>query len=254
MTFSSPTRPNAPAMLAIAVLHAALFSALWAQRYRSAPQLEGKVLEPVQWLLPLAAPPAVKQPAPDAAAPAVATRRTSAPRASVASRAPITPSAASSPADTPPLVAAPAPISASAPVSSPASPPPAAPAPATAPNAADPFDLANTAPAPASEALLRRQDWGAGKADHALRGGKLSALVRPTNTLQAGLERAFRDAGEAVPPKWFSAPEIREMSVPEGRMRMYKIRTMMGTYCFYKPDPSLQAGYDYKLMTCPREK
>ncbi|GAB2871461.1 hypothetical protein GCM10027277_45860 [Pseudoduganella ginsengisoli] len=221
MTFFPRSRPNAPALLAIAVLHAALFSALLAQHYRAAPQLEGKELAPIQWLLPLAKPPAVKKPVPGQAPP----QRPVALRAKAATR-------------TEPIAPLPA-----APV------PEAAPAPGS-----DPFDLANTPPAPATEAMLRRQDWGAGKADHELRGGKLARLVKPTNTLQAGLERAFQEAGEAVPPKWFSAPEIREISVPDGRTRMYKIRTAMGTYCFYKPDPSLEARYDYKLMTCPREK
>lgn len=238
MTFSSPPRPNAPALLAIVVLHAALASLLLAQRYRVTHPHEGLSREPIQWLLPLAAPPAAKTPAPDAAPampPAVPPRRTAVPRAGTGTRA--------ATVTTPP--AAPA----SLPVSSPASAPAPSPAPASAP---DPLDLAHTPPA--TDALLRRQDWGAGKADHALRGGKLATLVRPTDTLQAGLERAFRDAGEAAPLKWFSAPEIREISVPESRMRVYKIRTAAGTYCFYKPDPSLQAGYDYKLMTCPREK
>jgi hypothetical protein len=99
-----------------------------------------------------------------------------------------------------------------------------------------------------------RRDWGAGKADHELRGGKPARLIRPTDTLQAGLERAFREAGDAVPPKWFSAPEIREISTPDSRMRVYKIRTMAGTYCFSVPDPSAEAGYQYKLTNCPREK
>jgi hypothetical protein len=238
MTFSSRPRPNAPALLAVAVLHAALAGLLLAQRYRVTHQHQhqGPTQEPIQWLLPLAAPPAAKTPAPDrapAVAPAAPPQRVPAPRAGTAARAAT-------------IIAPPA-----APATAPASPAPSLPAPASAP---DPFDLASTPPAPATEAQLRRHDWGAGKADHALRGGKLSTLVRPTDTLQAGLERAFRDAGEAAPLKWFSAPEIREISVPESRMRMYKIRTAAGTYCFYKPDPSLQAGYDYKLMTCPREK
>jgi hypothetical protein len=230
MTFSSSARPNTPALLAVLVLHAALFSALLAQRCRMPPRHEGTLLEPVQWLLPLAAPPAAKAPVPDTARPAVPTPR---------------------------MPARPAlPVTRRDTAATPAEPPQAAPVKAPAPSAAapDPFDLSATAPVPATDALLRRQDWGAGKADHELRGGKLAKLVRPTDTLQAGLERAFYAAGEAVPPKWFSAPEIREISVPESRTRMYKIRTMMGTYCFYKPDPSLQAGYDYKLMTCPREK
>lgn len=229
MTFSSPRRPNPPALLAIAVLHAGLFGALWAHHDRTAPHVDEKSLEPIQWLLPLAPRPAVKAPAP---APA---QRAAVPRNKPRAAAMIMPPAAAAPAPSP-----------SSAISAAASPAPASPP--------DPLDLATTPPAPATDALLRRHDWGAGKADHALRGGKLAALVRPTDTLQAGLERAFRDAGEAAPPKWFSAPEIREMSVSEGRMRMYKIRTAMGTYCFYKPDPSLQAGYDYKLMTCPREK
>jgi hypothetical protein len=180
----------------------------------------------VQWLLPLVRPPASGQPAP-----AVQPRRPAVPPARAT--APTTPAAREvSPA---PTAAAPVP-------------------PTTPASAPDPFDLASAPPAPVTEALLRRQDWGAGKADHELRGGKLARLVRPTDTLQAGLERAFREAGEAAPPKWFSAPEIRELSVPDSGMRVYKIRTALGTYCFYKPDPSLQAGYDYKLMTCPREK
>jgi hypothetical protein len=230
MTFSSRSRPNGPAILAIVVLHGALYSALLAQRHQVTPEHEGKLLEPVQWLLPLVKPPATEKPAP-----AVQPRRPVLPPASAAVRA--VPAASDAPAATPAVAPAAAPV------------PPTAPA-----SAPDPFDLANAPTTPITDALLRRQDWGAGKVDHELRGGKLAKLVRPTNTLQAGLERAFQEAGEAVPPKWFSAPEIREISVPESRMRMYKIRTGIGTYCFYKPDPSLQAGYDYKLMACPREK
>lgn len=229
MNFSSPPRLNPFAVLIMAVLHAALFSALLAQRDRAVPPLEGKLVEPIQWLLPLT-PPASKKPVPDAGRAAFVAQppRPAAPPARAGTRAePITRETA------------------------PPSPPPMATAPAAP---ADPFDLANSPPAAAGDALLRRHDWGAGKADHELRGGKLARLVRPTDTLQAGLERAFQEAGEAVPPKWFSAPEIRELSVPEGRTRMYKIRTAMGTYCFYKPDPSLEARYDYKLMKCPREK
>lgn len=215
------------------VLHAALFTALLAQRHRMPPRNEGTSLEPVQWLLPLAAPPVkppIRPPVPDVVRPAVPTPRAAARQAQPVTR-PATVATRAEPAQAPPAAA-----------------------PSTAPTAPDPFDLSATPSPPAGDALLRRREWGAGKADNELRGGKLAKLVRPTDTLQAGLERAFYEAGEAVPPKWFSAPEIREISVPDSRTRMYKIRTMMGTYCFYKPDPSLQAGYDYKLMTCPREK
>lgn len=226
MTFSSGPRPNPPALLAIVVLHATLASLLLAQRERVAHGPDGPARDAIQWLLPLTAPMAARLTAPPAAPAPQRAVRPAVPRASTAAR---TEAVATSVA---PTAVAPASVA----------------APAAAP---DPFNGVTT---PAADTLLGRHDWGAGKADHALRGGKLSTLVRPSNTLQAGLERAFQEAGEAVPPKWFSAPEIREMSVPEGRMRMYKIRTAMGTYCFYKPDPSLQASYDYKLMTCPREK
>ncbi len=232
----------------MALLHIALLSALLAQRYRPPQRHADRELEAVQWLLPLAKPAAGK-PAPtqDKEEPRQAARPLSAPaRAQALPR---------------PALAAKDAIPAAEPMPAPAAPSPASPAvsatvspPNSPPAATDPFDLSATRPAPSAGALLRRDDWGAGKADHDLRGGKLAKLVRPTDTLQAGLERAFREAGEAVPPKWFSAPEIREMPVPDGRTRMYKIRTAIGTYCFYKPDPSLQAGYDYKLMTCPREK
>lgn len=244
MTFSSRPRPNTPALLAIVVLHAALASLLLAQRERVAHGPEGAAREAIQWLLPLpaplarglSAPPVAQASASDqrrAVRPAVPQEQRPMPRASTAARTETVATSVAPMADAPAAIAP-----AAAPVAAPAAAP-------------DPFNGVTT---PAADTLLGRHDWGAGKADHALRGGKLSTLVRPTNTLQAGLERAFQEAGEAVPPKWFSAPEIREMSVPEGRMRMYKIRTAMGTYCFYKPDPSLQASYDYKLMTCPREK
>lgn len=240
MTFSSPSRTNTPALLAVTVLHGVLFSALLAQYDRTAPAQEGNQLAPIQWLLPLVKPPAARPPepeeatagAPPARRPGIATRTAPTPAQSAASAQPLHAGAAAQAAEqaTPPVLA---PSSQAAP---------------------DPFDVASTPAAPGNDALLRRQDWGAGKADHELRGGKLARLARPADTFQAGLERAFRDAGEAVPPKWYERAEIREVSVPEGRTRMYKIRTAMGTYCFYKPDPSLQATYDYKLMTCPREK
>lgn len=237
MTFPSPPRTNTPALLAVAVLHGVLLSSLLAQRDRAAPAQEGNRLAPVQWLLPLVKPPIAGPRLPDGPAarlpPAAPARRSGAATHGSASAAP------SATAAVPAQAAPPAAAQGAAPAHSPAP---------------DPFDVAQTPAAPSPDALLRRQDWGAGKADHDLRGGKLARLARPADTFQAGLERAFRDAGEAVPPKWYERADIREVSVPEGRMRMYKIRTAMGTYCFYKPDPSLQATYEYKLMTCPREK
>lgn len=208
-------------------MHAALFGAFMAQRYRLPATADGKVLDPVQWLLP----PAPREPVP-------------APAAAPSKPAPARPEVKHFPVIKPPVGVPAAPVPQAAP-----------PAPATVQEAPapDPFSQP-LQPRPSNEALLRGHDWGAGKADHELRGGKLAKLVQPTDTLQAGLEKAFRDAGEAVPPKWFQAPDIREISVPDGRTRVYKIRTAMGTYCFYKPDASLEARYTYALMQCPREK
>jgi hypothetical protein len=230
MTSYPLPRRHPSALLAIAAVHALLVGAFLSQRPYQPARDSGNRLEAIQWLLPMTRPPA----APEVQRP---------PAIPLPARRPVK--------DAPPVnkaaPAAPAmPITPATPVAPAA---PSTPEPPAAP-AADPFSQ----PAqPTKEALLRGHDWGAGKADHELRGGKLAKLVPPTDTLQAGLEKAFRDAGEAVPPKWFNAPEIKEISVPESRMRVYKIRTALGTYCFYKPDASRET-YTYALMLCPREK
>lgn len=120
---------------------------------------------------------------------------------------------------------------------------------------ADPFDLSAPAPSTATvDNVLRQPSHGAGKVDNQLRNGKAARLIRPTDTLQAGLERAFREAGEAVPPKWYERADIREISTPDSLTRVYKIRTALGTHCVYMPDPSLESRITYIMKNCPREK
>lgn len=126
---------------------------------------------------------------------------------------------------------------------------------------ADPFDLSapalsstTTATAATADNVLRQPSHGAGKVDNQLRNGKAAKLIRPTDTLQAGLERAFREAGEAVPPKWYERADIREISTPDSLTRVYKIRTALGTHCVYMPDPRLESRTTYIMKGCPREK
>ncbi|WP_093555404.1 hypothetical protein [Pseudoduganella namucuonensis] len=218
-------------MLTTAALHAALLALLMAPPRHRAESPAGVALDAIQWLLPAPARPAARAatPPPEAMRPQPSRRE----------RAPAT---ARPTTDRAPALAA-TPVQDAAPGS--AAPP--------ADNATG--DLtAPGQPAPTLEQLLRQPGRGAGRIDHELRGGKRDKLVAPADTLQAGLERGFREAAAAVLPKWYEPAVLEEISTPSSRVRVYKMKTALGVVCVSAPDPSLEKRATYIITNCPREK
>lgn len=226
MTFAS-NKPTA--WLLTIALHALLLAAL-VQRppQPAAPAANGPA---IQWLLPLrpAAPHSVTQAAgsarPVAVRPQPARKRTTEDRAIEGQ-----PVREGEPASATVDVA---PASEFAPAGEPVS-------------AADPL-----ATQPALGTLMGRTTYGAGKLDHELRGGKLARLNKEDAALRASVDAAFRDA---VARKWYEPASLQEISTPSDRVRVYKMKTLMGTVCISVPDPSLEKRYNYLITNCPREK
>ena len=120
--------------------------------------------------------------------------------------------------------------------------PPAAIAPVPQQDAATPRDAGNTpaealagdlsapaapsGPAPSAASVIAHAAYGAGKLDNELRGGKLAKLNKQDAALRANVDAAFRDA---VARKWFEPASIQEISTPSDRVRVYKMKTLMGT-------------------------
>lgn len=117
---------------------------------------------------------------------------------------------------------------------------------ASAPSVAEPVigDLsAQPATPPVSAAeLLRLTLHGAGKIDQELRGGKLAPLPPPSQTMRGKIDAAFEAAHQAVRPKWYERAKVSEISSPNSRIRVYKIRTALGTYCISMADASMYGG------------
>ncbi|CAN7511857.1 hypothetical protein LJR289_003508 [Pseudoduganella sp. LjRoot289] len=90
--------------------------------------------------------------------------------------------------------------------------------------------------------LLRLTVHGAGKIDQELRGGKLAPLPPPGQTLRGKIDAAFEAAHEAVRPKWYERAKVTEITSPNSRIRVYKIRTALGTYCISMADASMNGG------------
>ena len=104
--------------------------------------------------------------------------------------------------------------------------------------------------------LLRLAMHGAGKVDRELRGGKLAALPPSGPTLRGKIDAAFEAAHEAVPPKWYEQARISELGTGDSRVRLYKIKTALGTYCIRIEDASISfvKGQNRPPMTyvnCP---
>lgn len=218
------TRPSRAsiALLLTITLHLALLSGLLMRH----PQPAGPVRDrtAIQWLLPLPFTPRAVLPPPDVAA-RPAARSVKRP----AERAGATPAAATA------KQAAPPEHGATAIAAEPA-----------APDTAEPVigDLsAQPATPPVSAAeLLRLTVHGAGKIDQELRGGKLAPLPPPGQTLRGKIDAAFEAAHQAVRPKWYEAAKVTEISSPNSRIRVYKIRTALGTYCISMADASMKGG------------
>lgn len=98
-----------------------------------------------------------------------------------------------------------------------------------------------TPPVSAAE-LLRLTLHGAGKIDQELRGGKLAPLPPPGQTMRGKIDAAFEAAHQAVRPKWYERAKVSEITSPNSRIRVYKIRTALGTYCISMADASLNGG------------
>ncbi|RFP08622.1 hypothetical protein D0T23_28310 [Duganella sp. BJB475] len=135
-------------------------------------------------------------------------------------------------------------------------PPTAAPSPpATVPTPAsiadDPFAQAPAAQRPPSASdILNQARLDVGKIDKELRAAYPErAPVPPPDSKQARLERGINAAHEAVPPKWYQAAKMIELSTPDGenKTRTYKIITAIVTYCI-NIHPDGRRSY----TNCPR--
>lgn len=198
-------------MLITGLLHVAIIYAFMQRQHPAeAPR------EAMQWLLPMTQPntksqpkPVVKPaPPPDAAAP----------KAIAPPKPANVPAAPATPQETPATPAAPT---------------------STPPD--DPFAPAPTAPRPPSASdILNQARLDVRKIDKELRAAYPErAPAPPPDSKQARLERGINAAHEAVPPKWYQAAKIIELSTPDGenKTRTYKIVTGIGTYCInIRPD------------------
>lgn len=189
-----------PGLFLTGVAHlAVLYFFLQIQRVADAPRAPR---DTIQWLLPL----------PKVETQSVATQ----PALRVKTR-PATPRQASPVAE----AVQPAPIAASE----------SAPAPAPY----DPFAQTPARPQPpGTDSILARAKRDAGKIDQELRKTfPIAEALPPPDSKQARLQRGFDAAHEAVPPKWYQAARMVELSTPDGenKTRTYKIVTALLTYC-----------------------
>lgn len=130
-------------------------------------------------------------------------------------------------------------------------PPPPAAAPTPAGIADDPFAQAPAAQRPPSASdILNQARLDVRKIDKELRAAYPErAPVPPPDSKQARLERGINAAHENVPPKWYQAAKIIELSTPDGenKTRTYKIVTAVVTYCI-NIHPDGRRSY----TNCPR--
>ncbi|MBV6320148.1 hypothetical protein [Duganella violaceipulchra] len=204
-------------MLITGLLHIAIIYAFMQRQH--AADIPRAPREAMQWLLPMARPAAKSPPKPQVK---------SEPQAKVAP----TPKAITLPAvDVSP------------------SPPAIAPTPASIPD--DPFAQAPVAQRPPSASdILNQARLDVRKIDKELRAAYPErAPVPPPDSKQARLERGIDAAHEAVPPKWYQAAKIIELSTPDGenKTRTYKIVTAIVTYCI-NIHPDGRRSY----ANCPR--
>lgn len=206
-----------PGLLITGLLHIAIIYAFM-QRQHGA-DIPRAPREAMQWLLPMARPAAKSPPKPPV---------------QVAAQAKVTP----------------APKAITPPTADEIPPPPAtAPTPAAIPD--DPFAQAPVAQRPPSASdILNQARLDVRKIDKELRAAYPErAPVPPPDSKQARLERGINAAHEAVPPKWYQAAKIIELSTPDGenKTRTYKIVTAIVTYCI-NIHPDGRRSY----TNCPR--
>lgn len=115
------------------------------------------------------------------------------------------------------------------------------------------IDFSNPPVAPDQQlgaTVLERAKLDVGKIDRELRKAYPEAAPTPlTNSKQAILERAMNAAHDAVPPKWYEAGKIIELTTGDGanKTRSYKIITALLTYCI-NVSPAGKRSY----TSCPR--
>ncbi|WP_332854627.1 hypothetical protein [Duganella sp. S19_KUP01_CR8] len=193
-----------PGLLITGLLHIAIIYAFMQRQH--AADIPRAPREAMQWLLPMARPAAKSPPKPQVQPePQARAKVTPAPKA-------ITPPTADEILPPPPT---------------------SAPAPASIPD--DPFAQAPAAQRPPSASdILSKAKLDVGKIDKQLRAAYPErAPVPPPDSKQARLERGINAAHEAVPPKWYQAAKMIELSTPDGenKTRTYKIITAIVTYC-----------------------
>lgn len=204
-------------MLITGLLHIAIIYAFMQRQH--AADTPRAPREAMQWLLPMARPAAKSPPKPQVKS-------------------------------DPPAKVAPAPTAIAPPaVDASPSPPATAPAPASIPD--DPFAQSPAAPRPPSASdILNQARLDVGKIDKELRAAYPERTpVPPPDSKQARLERGINAAHDAVPPKWYQAAKIIELSTPDGenKTRTYKIVTAVVTYCI-NIHPDGRRSY----TNCPR--
>ena len=179
-----------------------LYFLLQSQLAKDAPRARH---DAIQWLLPLPkaiAPSVERPPAARVTTPTAAPRQIS-PGANAASAAPIAASANEA---------------------------------APTPTPYDPFAQTPAEPQPPTNtaSMLAQARRDAGKIDKELRKTfPIAEALPPPDSKQARLQRGFDAAHEAVPPKWYQAARMVELSTPDGenKTRTYKIVTALLTYC-----------------------
>ncbi len=190
-----------PGLLITGLLHIAIIYAFMQRQHAADTPRASRAA--MQWLLPMARP-AAKSPQKPQLKPARQAKFTPAPKA-------IAPPTA---AEIPP-------------------PPASEPTPASIPD--DPFAQAPVAQRPPSASdILNQARLDVRKIDKELRAAYPErAPLPPPDSKQARLERGINAAHEAVPPKWYQAAKIIELSTPDGenKTRTYKIITAVVTYC-----------------------
>lgn len=209
-----------PGLLLTAFIHAALLYAMWRQLPERPAARLADAGPAIQWLLPLA------------------------PRPAIVSHPPPMPksrSAAAAPAH-PPTPSVPDRAAATAPAR-----PSAPPLPITAPEQAPPEpDFGPARPSAAD--IMRRARRDIAAIDKELRKEfPARGNAAPPDGVQTRLARGIDAAHDAVGPKWYEGAKMVELSQPDSKMRIYKIMTALGTYCFSQYEDGRKA-----YTTCPR--
>ncbi|RFP09746.1 hypothetical protein D0T25_29110 [Duganella sp. BJB488] len=197
-------------MLLTGLLHVAIIYAFMQRQHPADTPRAPR--EAMQWLLPITQPSGSSLPKPVVKPAPQPTAAAKTPKAITAPKPADIPAAPTPQPETPAMPATPA---------------------AIAPD--DPF-----AQTPSASDILNQARLDVRKIDKELRAAYPErAPAPPPDSKQARLERGINAAHEAVPPKWYQAAKIIELSTPDGenKTRTYKIVTGIGTYCIHiRPD------------------